>query len=119
MIFLSVGHHENAQGASYGGLTEYQLAQEWADEIMALIGNKVQRVPNGTLKEKVGFINTFRTGKDLAVEIHFNSAKLWRDQNANGVIDDGEMVNVGVGCGTLYYLNSLTGIKAEIGRAHV
>lgn len=112
MIFLSVGHHQNAQGASFGGITEYQLAQEWANEIMALIGDKVDRVPHGTLKEKVGYINDNRSGKDLAVEIHFNSAKLWRDQNANGVIDDGEMKNVGVGCETLYYPSSITGIKA-------
>jgi len=112
MIFLSVGHHQIAQGASFGGITEYQLASEWVDEIFSLLGNKINYVPHGTLKEKVNYINNNLTGEDLAVELHFNSAKLWRDQNANGVIDNGEMVHVGRGSETLYYPNSKTGNKA-------
>jgi len=113
MILVSAGHHETAQGASYGGITEFDLTVQWADRIALLLGDQGLRVPNGVLKDKIEFINS--NDVDLAVEIHFNSAKLWKDWNKNGHIDDGEMVNVGRGSETLYYPGSTKGkIAAEI-----
>lgn len=120
MIFISAGHHESSPGATYGKYSEYFFTVQYADIIAELIGDRGVRVPNGTLKEKVTFINdAIMNANDrsanIAVEIHFNSAKLWIDQNANGVIDDGEMVNVGEGSETLYYPGSKRGkICAEI-----
>lgn len=112
MIFVSAGHHEKAQGAKFNDFTEYGFTVPWADLITELLGDKAIRVPNGTLKDKVKFINSYAIKSDLAVELHFNSAKMWKDQNENGVIDDGEMVNVGRGSETLYYPSSKTGERA-------
>ena len=112
MMFISAGHHELKQGASYNNFTEFHFTTEWADLIVELLGDASVRVPNGTLKDKVRFINDRATKGDLAAEIHFNSAQMWKDGNANGVIDDGEMVNVGRGSETLYYPSSETGKKA-------
>lgn len=107
MIYISSGHHEKAQGAKFNDVTEYHFTTEWADLLSKLID--CVRVPNGTLSNKVAFINDSAEKGDIAIEIHFNSAKMWKDQNANGVIDDGEMVNVGRGSETLYYPGSKTG----------
>lgn len=121
MILISCGHHKNAQGAKFekdGVLyTEYSFANVWADKIVEILGDRAVRVPNGTLKEKVGFINTsiiksLYSEHHIAVEVHFNSFKMWKDQNANGVIDDGEMLNAGRGSETLYYPSSKTGKEA-------
>lgn len=113
MIFVSAGHHEAAQGAKFNNFTEYDFTVEWADYIEKLIGVNAIRVPNGTLKDKVKYINERTNGStDIAVEIHFNSFKMWKDQNDNGVIDDGEMVNAGRGSETLYYPSSKTGKRA-------
>ena len=113
MIFISAGHHATAQGAKYKEFTEYQFTVLWADMIASLLGDKATRVPNGTLKEKVDFINSYETSnKDIAIEIHFNSFKMWKDQNNNGVVDDGEMINLGRGSETLYYPSSKTGERA-------
>lgn len=115
MILISCGHHKNAQGAKFekdGVLyTEYNFANIWADKIVEIIGDQAIRVPNGTLKEKVEFINSIEN-VSIAVEVHFNSYKMWKDQNANGVVDDGEMVNAGRGSETLYYPSSKTGKEA-------
>ena len=75
-IFISVGHHAEKQGASFSGITEYQLAGDWAFDIVSII-NVVQdkhyaQLVRGTLKEKVAVINA--NNPLLAVEIHFNSA---------------------------------------------
>ena len=112
MIFISAGHHEHAQGAKYDGVTEYSLTTVWADKIADLLNGRANRVPNGTLKTKVTYINQNAKRGDLAIEIHFNSAKMWRDQNANGVIDDDEMIHVGIGSETLYYPGSKKGQAA-------
>jgi len=114
MILISAGHHEKAQGASFDGVTEYDLTVKWADRIALLLGeDSCLRVPNGFLKSKIKFIN--KQNADLAIEIHFNSAKLWKDWNKNGHIDAGEMVNVGRGSETLYYPGSAKGkLAAEI-----
>jgi len=114
MIFISAGHHKNAQGAKFKEYSEYFFTSPWADFIAELLEGEAVRVPNGTLKDKVNFINETAVKGDLAIEIHFNSAKLWRDGNANGVIDDGEMVHVGRGSETLYYPSSITGKEAAL-----
>jgi len=87
MILISAGHHEKSQGASFAGVTEYDLTVKWADRIALLLGDDAIRVPNGFLRNKIEFIN--KQNADLAIEIHFNSAKLWRDWNKNGHIDEG------------------------------
>jgi len=113
MILISAGHHEKSQGASFAGVTEYDLTVKWADRIALLLGDDAIRVPNGFLRNKIEFIN--KQNADLAIEIHFNSAKLWKDWNKNGHIDEGEMVNVGRGSETLYYPGSVKGkLAAEI-----
>lgn len=111
MILISAGHHETSTGAKFDGHSEYEFTTMWTDYIEKLLGERCIRVPNGTLKEKVTFLKDYGKG-NLAVEIHFNSAQMWKDQNANGVIDDGEMINVGRGSETLYYPGSKTGLKA-------
>lgn len=111
MKLISAGHHKKAEGARFGDVTEYQLSTKWADRIAEIMGDQCVRVPNGTLKEKVAFINQFDR-KSIAIDIHFNSFKMWKDQNANGVVDDGEMVHAGRGSETLYYPSSKTGEKA-------
>jgi len=115
MILISAGHHKKAKGATFGKFNEYDLAVAWADNIVYILNHggdkRCIRVPNGTLKEKTYFINAVPE-KNIAVEIHFNSAQMWKDQNANGVVDDGEMVHVGRGSETLYYAGSKKGKKA-------
>jgi len=113
MILISAGHHQRAQGAEFNGVTEYSLTTKWANRIADLLGVPGNRVPNGTLKEKIRFINDtiIQPKQTLAVEIHFNSAQIWKDLNANGVIDDNEMVHVGRGSETLYYPGSKIGLQ--------
>ena len=106
---VSIGHHESAQGAKFeteeGVVTEFLLARAWVHHICNIMGDQCIEVPEGKLKDKVKFINeTVKDNKNvLAVEIHFNSAKKWIDANNNGIIDDGEMVNIGRGSESLYY----------------
>lgn len=50
--------------------------------------------------------------KSIAVDIHFNSFKMWKDQNENGVIDDGEMVHAGLQERTVEQLKAT--IKARL-----
>ena len=114
MIFISCGHHKTAQGAEFDGITEYGLAGLWADRIVHILEDRALRVPNGTLKEKVGYINDRCDRNDVALEVHFNSFKVWKDANDNGVIDDGEMKNAGRGSETLYYPSSKTGKAAAL-----
>ncbi len=118
MIFISAGHHETAKGASYTNnghtITEYDLTVKWANLIAEYIGDKCVRVPNGTLKEKVSFINEYCNKEDVAVEVHFNSFKIWKDANQNGVIDDDELHAAGRGSETLYYPDSKTGKAAAV-----
>ena len=111
MIFISAGHHQESPGASYKDVTEYDLTTKWADLIAYYLSDNCLRVPNGYLRDKVNFVNGRCKKEDLAVEIHFNSAKLWKDWNKNGHIDDGEMINVGRGSETLFYPGSEGGKK--------
>jgi len=112
VIFVAVGHNKDSQGASYKAVTEFILAEKWADLIAEILGNKCLRVPNGRLGEKVDFINGIKPDKCIAIEIHFNSYKKWNDLNGNGIIDAGEMISLGRGSETLYHPKSVTGKRA-------
>lgn len=103
MIYLSAGHNEARQGASFGDVTEFKLTTKWVDVIAGLLGDRCVRVPGGSLPSKINFINNRTESRDLAVEIHFNSAKQWKDWDKDGLIDPGEMVHVGRGSESLYY----------------
>jgi len=94
-VFLSAGHHTARQGASFRGRTELVEALYWISLIAngSKNGNLVV-VPPGLLSEKVDFINTRCEEGDVAIEIHFNSAK------------DSEGNNIGRGCETLYFPES-------------
>lgn len=95
MIYVSAGHHERAQGATWNGHTEWQETMEWRDRIVKASGGMdMIAVPTGTLGQKVAFINAGQP--DLAIEVHFNSAVV------NGK-------HVGKGCETLYYPGSKKG----------
>lgn len=111
MIHVSAGHHIRKQGAEFNGVTEYSLTVKWADRIFELLGHeRALRVPNGFLADKVRFINQHHAS--LAVEIHFNSAAIWKDKNNNNIVDEGEIHRVGRGSETLYYPGSKTGKEA-------
>jgi len=112
MILVSSGHNKNAQGASYKDVTEFILAEKWADLIVELLGTNSIRVPNGRLKDKVIFINNASQKGDIAIEIHFNSYKKWKDLDGDGIIDAGEMIALGRGSETLYMPNSSSGMRA-------
>ncbi|MCK5609640.1 N-acetylmuramoyl-L-alanine amidase [Candidatus Pacearchaeota archaeon] len=109
MILISAGHHPNKAGACFEDFCEFDEAARWAKLIHENIGNdKSMLVPFGVLRNKVAFINE-RSENSIAVEIHFNSAKVWKDLNENGIVDENEMKNVGRGALTLHYPNSEKG----------
>lgn len=110
MIYISAGHNKERQGASYKDVTEFILADKWADLIVYILGNKAIRVPNGKLRDKVKFINN--NDASIAVEIHFNSAKKWKDLDGDGIVDADEIIAVGRGSETLYMPNSTSGRAA-------
>jgi len=123
MIYVSVGHHVAAQGAEYKGITEYHLAGIYVDKICELLGDKATRVPNGSLKPKVTFVNERQKKGDIAVEIHFNDFQVWVDANNNDVVDEGEMIRAGKGGSeTLFYPGSIKGkaiaekVQEDLGR---
>lgn len=74
-IYLSAGHNPDAQGATYNGVSEYDLTPKWAKAVFTILTNDgypCKLVPTGSLTSKVAFIN--RGGiPTLALEIHFNS----------------------------------------------
>ena len=95
MLYISAGHHEHAQGASWHEYTEWVEAVRWRDIIVNTIGPaKAAVVPSGGLREKVAFINS--GNPRAAIEIHFNSAIVGK-------------VHVGKGSESLYYPGSLAG----------
>jgi len=121
MILVSVGHHKDKQGATYENngyvVTEYLLANKWVDLVTQLLKGHAMRVPNGTLNNKVKFINRAcksLKGEHIAVELHFNSFKKWKDLNGNGVVDAGEIIALGQGSETLYYPSSKKGEQAAV-----
>lgn len=106
MILLSAGHNPEAQGATWKGWSEYQEACLWVREIMTHTTG-VEFIPTGSLKNKVEYVNSKKA--TLAIEIHFNSAKVWRDLNNDGKVTDDEVRNVGSGALTLYAPGSVRG----------
>lgn len=98
MIYVSIGHHESAKGASFDDFNEYDEATIWAKMLVAMLADSSKLVPPGTLKDKVNYINSQKDAV-CAIEIHFNSAK---DSNGN---------NIGSGSETLYCPNSMFGFK--------
>jgi len=99
MILISTGHHEEKRGASFDDFYEHDEARIWAAALVSILGEHGLAVPLGRLEEKVKFINN-TDNVDIAIEIHFNSAK-----NASGE-------NIGNGCETLYYPKSKNGMIA-------
>lgn len=77
MIFISAGHYPSRPGACYEDFCEHGEAVRWVNDIAGLLDMSCVIVPVGTLKEKVGYINSYDTGggSSICVEIHFNSAK--------------------------------------------
>lgn len=110
MILISAGHHPNKAGACFEDFCEFDEAARWVKLIVENIGEKALLVPFGVLKNKVAFINE-RAKNSIAVEIHFNSAKIWEDLDKDGIVDPGEMKNVGRGALTLHYPKSKKGIS--------
>lgn len=100
MILISAGHHPYRKGASFEGFYEHDEAMFWAVAIVNGLGSKAMLVPPGLLKNKVAFINDREV--ELAIEIHFNSAK---DINGN---------RVGKGSETLYYPGNEKGRRAAL-----
>lgn len=111
MIFLSPGHHPAAPGAVYQGFAEHDEAARWVYEIFNHLPiDSALVVPPLVLQSKVDFINRrVVVGRSIAVEIHFNSAKVWKDLDHDGVVDEGEQQNVGRGSETLYMPGSVKG----------
>ena len=73
-ILLSAGHNPSAKGACNGDFFEHDEAVKWVKELQFLLMPFVDvvRVPTGSLKEKVNFINSQKDVK-IAIEIHFNA----------------------------------------------
>ena len=110
LICISAGHYPERPGACFGSFCEHSEANHWAILITDYIireGYEAALVPTGTLKKKVEFINSRETS--LAVEIHFNSFKVWEDANRDGIVTDDELKHTGQGCETLYYPESQKG----------
>jgi N-acetylmuramoyl-L-alanine amidase len=100
VIFVSAGHHQEAQGASHQGFAEWPEAQIWASLLLYEIcqhGGEAMAVPSGSLATKTTFINSWAGQSDIAVEIHFNGAA------------DEQGRRVGRGSETLYYPGSKRG----------
>ena len=114
MILISAGHHQTKAGACFEDFCEFDEAARWAKLIVEMIGDdKALLVPFGVLKDKVAFINE-RAQNSIAIEIHFNSAKVWEDLDKDGVVDEGEVRNIGKGAMTLHYPKSAKGIELAI-----
>lgn len=111
-ICVSAGHHPENPGACFADFCEHAEALKWAkaitDEINFISGDDIACiVPVGVLKDKVKFINDINPL--LAIEIHFNSFKVWEDANKDGLVSSGELRNAGLGSETLYYPGSKKG----------
>ncbi len=110
VIYVSAGHYPEKPGACYGDFCEHGEATAWAIQItdqLIRAGEDARLVPTGHLREKVAFIN----GGDaaLAIEVHFNSFKVWKDANADGLVTDDELMHAGKGCETLFFPGSEKG----------
>lgn len=74
-LFVSIGHHEKAKGAQNDTFSEFAMARIWANLVQKEMQGSYTTivVPEGTLKQKVAFINEHATSDSIAIEIHFNS----------------------------------------------
>jgi len=114
VIFLSAGHYPSKPGASHERFVEHDEAVIWVTQLavaLAELGVESLVVPVGILRTKVDFINSRIMNGDIAIEIHFNSFKIWKDANRDGVVTDDEMKHAGRGCESLYYPGSSRGRK--------
>ena len=110
IILISAGHYPERPGAAFGSFNEYEEANHWAILITDYLireGHEAMLVPTGVLRKKIDFIN--KHNPLLAVEIHFNSFKVWEDANRDGIITDDELHHAGKGCETLYFPESQKG----------
>jgi len=107
MIAISAGHYPERPGACFEDFCEHGEAMQWALTIMRHMKGEGFYVPTGHLKNKVLAINNRNIY--FAVEIHFNSFKVWKDANHDGIVTDDELMNAGEGCETLYYPGSEKG----------
>lgn len=109
-VFISAGHYPEKPGACFGDFCEFQEAMSWAVVLTdKLLRESItaQLVPTGFLQQKVDFING--GGPLLAVEIHFNSFKVWEDANKDGIITSNELHSAGSGSETLFFPGSMRG----------
>lgn len=112
---ISAGHHASKSGACFEDFCEFDEAAKWAKLIVENLGDSALLVPFGFLKDKVSFINARSSDKDtIAIEIHFNSAVVWKDDNNDGIQQDNEFHHIGHGSETLYYPNSHKGKAAAV-----
>jgi N-acetylmuramoyl-L-alanine amidase len=110
-VIISAGHYPEKPGVCYEDFCEHAEAVKWAGEINGYLVSKgvpSLLAPTGVLSQKVEFINS--RNPTLALEVHFNSFKVWKDANADGIIDDDELMNAGRGSETLYYPGSQKGV---------
>lgn len=110
MIFISAGHYPERPGACFGNFCEHFEASVWAKLIVVNLndnGCKALLVPEGTLKVKAEYINS--NEPVLAVEVHFNSFKVWEDAVKTGLITEDELHDTGSGSEVLYYPESQKG----------
>ena len=66
------------KGCSVDGFTEHDEAAIWVALIANHLGKNAMVVPDGTLKQKTTFINSWSNVGDLAIEVHFG------DESGNG-----------------------------------
>ncbi len=111
MIFISIGHYPERPGACFEDFCEHGQAANYAGGIMHALGGDIATiVPIGSLRDKIAFINDRAKEDDIAVEIHFNSAKNAQNEH------------IGNGSECLYYPKSTKGfdlaraIQDELGQ---
>lgn len=66
-LYISAGHYGATSGAVVGSLTEAELNQKFLEAIDFGI-----KVPKGTLRSKIDWVNARATKDDIAIEIHCN-----------------------------------------------
>ena len=66
-LYISAGHYGATSGAVIGSLTEAELNYKFLEAIDFGI-----KVPKGTLRSKIDWVNAHATKDDIAIEIHCN-----------------------------------------------
>ena len=73
------------KGICVGGVSEHDEAAIWTSLIANSIGADAMVVPDGTIKQKTTFINSWSHPGDIAVEVHFsekNTLSIYTPGNA-------------------------------------